>query len=60
MLDVDQVEPYDEPVATIETGSDSAKLEFEAIPSKILTLYDKTHAKAADVRNVSTFFSFAM
>ncbi|KAL5275716.1 hypothetical protein ACFFRR_001518 [Megaselia abdita] len=49
LFDVDQVEQFDEPVATIETGADIAKLEFEAIPSKVLTLYDKTHAKAADV-----------
>lgn len=50
------MEQFDEPVATIKTGSDSAKLEFEAIPSKILTLYDKTHAKAADAKNVSVAF----
>lgn len=58
MFDVDEVEQFDEPTATINTGSDSAKLEFEGIPSKFLTLYDKTHVKAADVRNVSILFSF--
>lgn len=54
LFDIDQVEQFDEPDATIKTGGpDNAKLEFESIPSKIFTLYDKSHSKAADEKNVS-------
>lgn len=58
---MDQPAQTDKGVATIETGSsDSAKLEFEGIPSKVFTLYDNSHAKSAIAKNVSNFYLFML